>query len=160
MKLTDKDKERFFAKVGPLVPGPKGFMCQLWQASKFKHGGHGAFGINGTMHRASRVALAIELGDDFDHDLQVNHHCPNQPDCVNPACLYPGTQQDNMRDKIRDGNITYGAKNGRAKLTETDIPVIRRRYADGESQRAIAKDYGVSQMTISYIVNRKTWKHV
>lgn len=54
-----------------------------------------------------------------------------------------------------------GSKNGSSDLVESDIPVIYHRYFDGnETQKEIAKDYGVSQMTISLIVRRERWAHV
>jgi predicted transcriptional regulator len=38
---------------------------------------------------------------------------------------------------------------------------IRSRYAAGGiSQAALAREYGVSQPKINYVVNRKTWRHV
>lgn len=45
------------------------------------------------------------------------------------------------------------------KLKDSDIPVIILR-AKTESQRAIARDYGVYQSVISRIVNGKAWPHV
>jgi hypothetical protein len=53
-----------------------------------------------------------------------------------------------------------GSRNGNARLSEADIPVIRRRLADGETQSTIATDYGVSQMAIWAISSGKTWGQV
>jgi len=53
-----------------------------------------------------------------------------------------------------------GEKNGCAKLTEDDVREIRRRYAGGETQAALGREYGVGQTTISWIVNRKHWRHI
>lgn len=47
-----------------------------------------------------------------------------------------------------------------AKITPDDVRNIRRRYADGETQTAIAKDFELASGTISNIVNRKRWAHV
>jgi DNA invertase Pin-like site-specific DNA recombinase len=44
-----------------------------------------------------------------------------------------------------------------AKLTAEDVRAIR---ASDMKQRDIAKAYGVSECTISHIVNRKTWRNV
>lgn len=61
-----------------------------------------------------------------------------------------------------------GSNHPLSKLTESDIPVIRRRanknhkYGDyeGEPLAAIAKGYGVSRSTIIGIVEGRTWIHV
>jgi hypothetical protein len=53
-----------------------------------------------------------------------------------------------------------GSKNGRAKLTEADIPKIRRMLASGMTQTAIAKKFGVDQTQISLIALGKSWRHV
>jgi hypothetical protein len=50
-----------------------------------------------------------------------------------------------------------GAFNGRAKITETDIPGIR---ADSRSQSIIASEYGITQTTVSAIKRRKLWAHI
>ena len=52
-----------------------------------------------------------------------------------------------------------GTKNNKAKLSEADIPAIFERLK-AETQTAIARDYGVSQTTISRIALGKGWKHV
>ena len=38
--------------------------------------------------------------------------------------------------------------------------MIRARYAAGESQQAIADDYGVHQTLVGFIVRRVYWRHV
>lgn len=47
-----------------------------------------------------------------------------------------------------------------AKLTEDDVRAMRRRRKSGESIASIAKDYGVTQTNVGYIVRMKTWCHV
>jgi uncharacterized protein (DUF433 family) len=49
---------------------------------------------------------------------------------------------------------------GGSRLTEDDIRTIRRRAASGETQSAIAEDYGLNRANISHIVSRKTWAHI
>lgn len=53
-----------------------------------------------------------------------------------------------------------GEANAAAKLKEEHIREIRCLYAKGVSQTHIARQYGVSQPTISMVVNRKMWPHV
>ncbi len=47
-----------------------------------------------------------------------------------------------------------------SKLTDTAIRQIRLLYSKGETLQELGKQVGVSKQAISYIVNRKTWKHV
>lgn len=57
-------------------------------------------------------------------------------------------------------NPRPGSKNGRAWLTESDIPPIRARIAAGEPLALIAEEYGVNHATIWQISKGNTWKHV
>ena len=54
-----------------------------------------------------------------------------------------------------------GERNGHAKLTEELVRGVRAAYAaGGVTQRELAAHFGVSQMTVSDLVTRRTWKHV
>ncbi len=53
---------------------------------------------------------------------------------------------------------TQGEGNGRAKLTWRDVNSIRERLAEGETGRALAKEFGVSPGTISGIKNGTKWQ--
>lgn len=71
-----------------------------------------------------------------------------------------GTVAENHRDKILHGTVGSGEKNGSSKLKVADVLKIRERAASGESSRSIAKDFDVSQVTISKIVRRAAWNHI
>ena len=47
-----------------------------------------------------------------------------------------------------------------AKLTEQDVRYIKVFLAAGAKQRVIARNFGVTQVTISNINTGKTWSHV
>lgn len=54
-----------------------------------------------------------------------------------------------------------GKQHYMAKLTNKDIPVIRRLLAEGKLlQKEIAKRFRVTQTTISYIKRGKNWAHI
>jgi len=53
-----------------------------------------------------------------------------------------------------------GMRSGTSKLTDDDVRKIRARRSAGESQTAIAKSYGVSQVAIHKIIAGKAWAHV
>ncbi|WP_082986256.1 HNH endonuclease signature motif containing protein [Mycobacterium gordonae] len=74
-----------------------------------------------------------------------------------------GTMSENHEDAVRNGlrHPLRGERHGRAKLSDDDVRVIRRDYAEGHcSQDVLANRYGVSQRLISGIVRRETWIHV
>ena len=56
--------------------------------------------------------------------------------------------------------LCKGERQPNSKLTEDLVRTIRMRAANGEPQRSIAIDSGVSQHTVYMIVNRYAWKHV
>ena len=93
-------------------------------------------------------------------EFQTIHACDNPP-CVNPAHLRVGTDLENQYDKVNKGrhraNAAKGTRNGRAKLSEGDIPVIRGLLAAGESHRSIARRYGGSSPSITGIATGKKW---
>lgn len=56
-------------------------------------------------------------------------------------------------------NPNPGSRNGRAKLTEADIPDIWRLRRTGLSQQEIANRYGVAQTSISRVLRGSGWKN-
>jgi hypothetical protein len=74
--------------------------------------------------------------------------------------LHWGTSADNEHDKRRHGTVAQGERNGQTKLTELQVREIVRRYANGESQRALAVAFGVRQPQISRIVTGRRWNHL
>ena len=109
--------------------------------------------------------VAFELVNGFAPEC-VMHACDNPP-CVNPAHLLPGTRADNNRDMKAKGrhaadtgtqNSPAGMRHGCAKLTDSDVFAIR--ASQNTSQRELAKRYGVSQRTITKVLNRIGWKHL
>lgn len=95
-----------------------------------------------------------------------NHYSRSHPEFVargdrNGARLHP----EKLARGERNGAYTHpeqvrkGSQQGRAKLVEADIPVIRALLAT-MSQDAIGKRYGVSQAVISGIKRKVLWAHV
>lgn len=125
--------------------------CLVWIGG-LNDQGYGAC-TYGLAHRASYRTWVGPIPE----GLYVLHHCDNPP-CVEPTHLYAGTQADNMRDMdSRDRRRCLprpGEANPAAKLTEAQVLAIR---ADTRPQRAIAKDYGITQAQVSRIVRREVW---
>ena len=93
--------------------------------------------------------------------LVIMHSCDN-PACINPEHLSSGTHTDNMQDMSKKNRkyVHIGSSHGMAKLTETDIPIIRKRLFNGDTCISIAKDYEVSEGMIRHIKNNRAWRHV
>lgn len=121
--------------------------------------GYGALYYDGETIGTHRLAYRLTYGPLPVDKPQVRHTCDNRP-CCNPAHLIPGTTQDNTADRQERQRQSRGENRWSAKLTEADIPVIRRRRRAGETFAAIARDYDVRYQTIARAAQGKTWKHV
>lgn len=72
-----------------------------------------------------------------------------------------GTPEENRDDNRSLGTYGRGETHTQAKLTESQVRAIRERYAaGGVLQRELAAEFGVGEITVWGIVNRRTWTHV
>ncbi len=135
--------------------------CWIWTGSLTVHG-YGRLQLNGVTVRAHRTAYELAfgpLGKGTANGINVCHHCDNRR-CVRPDHLFLGTHSDNMADAARKGR-RRGEKNSRALLQPHAVLEIRAAYATGHHRQIdLGKQFGVSQLTISNIVTRKTWRHI
>ena len=65
-------------------------------------------------------------------------------------------RQNNCLDNLR---LVFRDENRIRKLSYEDAEEIRSRYAAGERQRTLAKEYGISKTSISEIVRRETYRN-
>lgn len=151
MTISVADQVRFWGKV------TKGEGCWNWTGSR-NSDGYGQFRCDGKARKAHRVSFVIANGGIRD-GLCVCHRCDN-PSCVNPEHLFAATHQVNMKDCAKKGRMHLGEKCANSKLTAGDVIEIRRAYHAGETQHSIGRRYGISQVTVFKIVNRRTWPHV
>lgn len=133
--------------------------CWLWTASASRKG-YGYMRWCGKLRRAHRVAWELTNGT-IPNGLHVLHNCPggDNPRCVNPNHLWLGTNLDNAIDRERKGrgNDRRGEKNGRCKLSDSQVAEIRQRHATGGiSKTKLAAEYGVSEANIRLIVTFKS----
>jgi 3-deoxy-D-arabino-heptulosonate 7-phosphate (DAHP) synthase len=145
MKFLPKDYDRFWSFVDKQGPDE----CWLWIGASTSGKGYGQFTLSGEQHcfkhRAHRVSYVIATGDD-PGKYPVLHSCDTPP-CCNPAHLRKGTYKENMQDKLM--------KSRQPKFYKTRLPdhiLISIRNATN-SQRAIAKQFGISQAYVSKIKN-------
>lgn len=132
--------------------------CWEWTGPK-NWQGYGMLGFRRFFVPAHRLAYWFAYGP-IPSGAWILHRCDNRA-CVRPDHLFLGDALENNRDASRKGRSANGERNGWSKLTEEAIGQIRKRYgAGGVSQRAIAKDFGVSQRCIGNIVRGETWGHL
>lgn len=99
-------------------------------------------------HRLAYTAWAGPLDDD---ELAL-HACDNPP-CINPEHLSPGTGADNTRDMLRRARSANGERSPHHRLTDDDVAAIRAAYTGTWGQQAeLARAYGVAPSAISMIV--------
>ncbi|HEX4609368.1 MAG TPA: NUMOD4 domain-containing protein [Urbifossiella sp.] len=72
-----------------------------------------------------------------------------------------GTKAKNCGpDKERDGTLLFGETQPNAKLTEATVTEIRTRYAAGETQAVLAREFGISRSAVSMAASGKRWAHL
>lgn len=122
--------------------------------------GYGQLKVWGEGRGAHRVAYEHWVGPIPD-GLIIRHKCDNPP-CINPDHLEPGSHVDNSRDRVERGRsrVSKGERNPQAKLTENEVRDIRKLYEDGLTQAELTRRFGMSQTAIYAIVHRVNWKHL
>ena len=149
MELTEEQEKRFWERVD------KTDSCWLWTGSTVQNG-YGQVKINSKTHKTHRIAWFL-AGNTIPEGHVIRHKCRSK-NCLNPEHLETGTHAENVADRVRDGTNPYGEKNHTAKLTAPQVLEIRAR--DTEDKQRLAEEYRVTQVTISHIIHRHTWKHI
>lgn len=143
------DEKSYFESRFRVTPG-----CWIWLFGKDQDG-YGQVKFEGKNTRASRCAYVLYKGR-IPAGMFVCHTCDN-PSCVNPGHLFVGTAGDNNIDKTKKGRGAKGERMANAKATDAIVRSIR---TDTRPVKEIAKEYSMSETSVYYIINRKTWKHV
>lgn len=144
--------------------------CWFWLGSRDQKG-YGKVQFQGQKSVVHRVVYELLVGPVPD-GFQVCHHCDNPP-CCNPAHLFVGTNQDNVRDSFNKGRregydlAHYLQCNPqkrqvrRKKLTAAQVAIIRSRAASlNICQAELARAFGVTPNTIMRAVHGKTWRNL
>lgn len=93
--------------------------------------------------------------------MQCRHFPDNTRSNNRISNLSWGTPKANAADRAFHDTQARGEKQGCAKLTANNVADIRQRYRNGGiTQRELGEEYGVSQVQIGRIVNRKWWRHL
>jgi hypothetical protein len=113
--------------------------------------------------KAHRLAYEDTYGPIPD-GLFVLHKCDVR-NCVNPAHLWLGTQDDNMKDMVKKGRQgsrinsfrPRGELSGMSKLKDSDIPAMRKLRESGMTYVEIGRIYGVSETAAGKACRGKTY---
>lgn len=157
--MTEEEVARFWGLV------TKGAGCWVWQRNPDSVGyGYLWLRFAGRQMRTHRISWLIEHGELPPRGIYILHHCDNRL-CVRPDHLFAGTHLDNIADMLekRRGSTPpfhVGGSHPCAKLTESDVTKIRSSLSRGESQRSLARRFGVSESLLSCIANGKLWRSV
>ena len=113
--MTPAIEARFWAKVDKRGPDE----CWPWLATLTTRG-YGQFWFVTRPRRAHIVAWELANGQPFPEGMVGCHRCDNPP-CVNPAHIWPGTRSENLLDAARKGRVrnqygpAFGASERHAK---------------------------------------------
>jgi len=149
---------QYWSKVPSLPPD----QCWPWGGT-INSGGYGIISYNYKTILAHRVACEIKNGP-LGANLAL-HRCDNPP-CVNPNHLFPGSAAVNVADRQSKGRGRWrlpnlkGEDTGAAKVVSADVIEMRRMHAEGMSLSAIASHFPVGRDAVWRIVKRKNWRHI
>ena len=147
-----------------IVDGSTG--CWIWTGG-IGQDGYGKLKRHGKTVRAHRVFYEHFVGV-IPQGLVIMHSCDN-PLCVNPKHLSPGTHLENELDKDLKGRrspspsishphlMPRGEASGTSVLTEVQVKNI---LSETDTAKVVAEKYGVSKSTILSIRSGKTWTHI
>lgn len=135
--------------------------CKIWIGHVDK-GGYGKIWFNGKCTRTHRVAFEVANGE-IPQGLHVLHKCDVRC-CVNPDHLFLGTNEDNIKDKVKKGRTTAGMMLGElhpgVKYTETQVLKVKSMLKLGETHSNIECTTKVKKATISKIARGLQWRHL
>ena len=126
--------------------------CWDWTGSKYVSG-HGQFQTDlckklGIV-KSHRLSMYFLKPAEWNWKLDVLHAC-DRPQCVNPAHLRMGTQQENIQEAGDRGRIS-GTNNGNAKFTNEQIQEIIALRKRGNFYDTIAQRFNCNRRTIEKI---------
>lgn len=145
--------------------GGKGRLSDRWNPVKPQRNTFGYLHINlsrgtGKQYTKALHLLVLEafLGP-CPPGMEGCHNDNNRANC-NIRNLRWDTRKNNHADKRIHGTLAQGSRVGTAKLSETDVPLIRVLAASGFSKTEIGRRFGVSRSAIARILKGETWDHV
>ncbi len=132
--------------------------CWEWQGTVLDRG-YGQIRINYKRYPAHRISMHIYRNFDLSSDLFICHRCDNPP-CVNPDHLFPGTHAENCKDSVAKGRWVnnQGSRHGMAKIDEDDVLLIRTLRELNWPNRSIGEVFEITQSCVSAITLNRSWR--
>lgn len=144
LQKFEANKERFMKYVIVQDDG-----CWTWSGMHVN--GRPRMSVGGRGHiAAARAAYLLHKNLENVEGLIVCHTCDNAL-CVNPEHLFTGTSKDNTRDMLKK------KRGGMQKITEDDVLQIYKKSIGGSSNISLAKEYNISECTVSNILHGRNW---
>lgn len=114
---------------------------------------------SGKRRKIARLILIRRIGA-IPSSIVSRHTCDNRW-CIRPDHIIGGTRADNNKDRAERAGYSSTARKGEdvsnSKLTSIQVLQIREAT---ESQRQIARTFGISQTTVYRIKKRQAWAHL
>lgn len=124
------------------------------------------YGDGGSKKYLVHRLIATAYKENPDKLKEVNHIDCSYSNNI-PSNLEWVTSAQNKQHAIKNGryknlgkNTPRGSKFPSSKLTEKQVIEIRRKVKAGAGKRTVAREYGVSDTLVRFIVQRRTWKHI
>lgn len=117
--------------------------CWIFRAKT--DGGYARVSVDGGNKNqyAHRIMYEVLVGS-VPAGMELDHICRNRA-CINPSHLEPVLHRENTRRGVS------------AKLDGNKVRAIRRLSLDGNTQRSIAKQFGVSQASVWQVIHKTSW---
>lgn len=133
--------------------------CLIWPFAKSKEGyGYLLYPETRRYVKAHRLAYKLAFGE---WPIPQGRHLCGNARCFNPFHIAPGTDADNMADKVAMGRVrgAVGSRNAAAKITEAVAVQIRLDSATMR-QYQLCEKYGLCRSTVRLLLQGKRWGHV
>lgn len=130
--------------------------CLTWPFATQK--GYGVVRVDGKNLPATRIMCERANGPPPSPSYDSAHSCgKGHLGCIHPGHLLWKTHAANLADKVEHGTDNRGEKQWNAKLSATDVLLIRKELAAGASCKVLGDRFRVTDGCISRISKRQTW---
>lgn len=168
IKMIDRNKAR--ECINEHVVVNQKTECWEWKG-EMSNKGYGRVWYMGDRFSAHRFSYMAFVGEIPSGKL-ILHQCDN-PKCVNPNHLHPGTYRDNINEAVARNRACKGDLNGlrrhpesivhgdnhpKSRLTSNQVKEMRLAYNNGVSSKELAQQYGIAQRTAQRALKGETWK--
>jgi hypothetical protein len=133
--------------------------CLEWRGSDDGRAGYPKITISNRSYYAHRVSWEDATGLTVPDGMVLRHSCDNPP-CIEPTHLTPGTQAENVGDQIARHRLVRmrGATHVLSKLTPEQVQEIRDRFDRGGVTKAeLAREYEISATGVWRVITGRSY---